>query len=86
MDRKMHLPKTSIDLVIEGLPLEWISRDIYSPYLERAREIVRHKEDSPFVAASIATGFPLISGDKHMRTAKVRRAIKVYEPREFLDA
>ena len=85
MERKMRLPEKSIELILEALPLEWISRDTYSPYLRRATEIVKYQADSPFVAASIATNFPFITGDKHLRTAKVRRAITVYEPREFVD-
>jgi predicted nucleic acid-binding protein len=86
MESKLRLPKKNIDLVIEALPLEWIHRDIYAPYIQRAGEIVRYRSDSPFVAASIATGFPLITGDKHLRTAKVRRVVRVYRPGEFLNA
>ena len=85
LQRKMGFSRKEILLIIEALPITWIPRDIYQPNLQRAISIVKTEQDAPFVAASIATGFPLISGDRHMRTVAVKRAIRAYEPREFLD-
>jgi predicted nucleic acid-binding protein len=86
LQRKMGFSRKEIQRIIEALPITWITRDIYQPRLQRAIKIVKTEQDSPFVAASIATGFPLISGDRHMLTVEVKRGIRAYEPREFLDA
>jgi predicted nucleic acid-binding protein len=83
LDLKMRLSKEPIDLIISSLSLEWIPREIYSRLLGRAMGIVRDQQDSPFVAASMATGFPLVTGDRHLLTPRVHRAIRVYKPSEF---
>lgn len=83
LELKMGLSKEQIDLIISALPLEWIPREVYSRLLGRAMGIVRNQQDSPFVAASMATGFPLVTGDRHLQTPKVHQAIRVYRPGEF---
>jgi predicted nucleic acid-binding protein len=85
LERKMSLDKGEIELIISALPIEWIPVEAYSRYLERATHIVRTQQDCPFVAASMATGFPLVTGDRHLLTPKVRQGIRVYKPREFAD-
>lgn len=83
LERKMGLSEEKIDIIISALPLDWIPRGVYSRLLKRAIRIVGNQQDSPFVAASLATGIPLVTGDRHLQTPRVRRAITVYKPGEF---
>lgn len=85
LERKMSPSKEEIEMIISALPIEWIPREIYSGHLKRATDIVKLQQDAPFLAASMATRFPLVTGDKHLRTPKARRVIRVYSPREFAD-
>lgn len=85
LERKMGLSRDDVEFIISSLPLRWIPHEVYSGHMERAVRAVGILQDAAFAAASLATGIPLVTGDEHLHTRKVRRPIKTYRPREFAD-
>lgn len=85
LERKMGLHHDDIEFIVSSLPLDWIPREVYAGYVRRAAGAVGVPQDAPFVAASLATGIPLVSGDAHLHTRKIRRLIRTHRPREFTD-
>jgi len=85
LERNMGLGRGEVEFVISSLPVSWIPREVYSHHLKRAVKIVEIPQDAAFVAASFATGIPLVTGDKHLQTQRVRRLVKTYTPREFAE-
>lgn len=85
LERNMDLSRGEVEFVISSLPVSWIPREVYSHNLKRAVKIVGIPQDAAFVAASFATGIPLVTGDKHLRTLRVRRLVKTYAPRDFAE-
>ena len=83
--RKMNMKRNEIELIIESLPIQWIPREAYLDQLQKAIRIVGKQPDAAFLAASLATGIPLITGDKDLQSQRVQRLTRTYRPREFAD-
>jgi predicted nucleic acid-binding protein len=81
--RKMNMNIDEIDSIIQSLPIQWIPREVYSHLLRKTIRTVGNQPDAAFLAASLATGFPLITGDKDLQSQRVQRLIKTYKPRDF---
>lgn len=84
LERKMRLSETDIQFIIASLPLEWIPKGVYVDHLGRAVKIVGVSADAAFLAASLATRIPLVTGDARLQTQKIRRIAGAHKPREFL--
>jgi predicted nucleic acid-binding protein len=72
--------------LISALPVEWVPREAYEERIKQAVSLLTHGEDAPVLATSLATHLPILSGDKHFRSEKVIRAVKVLTPRQFLES
>lgn len=83
LERKMNLNVDEVELIILSLPIQWIPRDAYSHELKKAIKIVGNQPDAGFLAASLATGIPLVTGDKGLQTQNVQRFTRAYRPRDF---
>jgi predicted nucleic acid-binding protein len=83
LERKMHTNKDEIELIIQGLPVQWIPREAYAHHLKTAIPIVGNQPDAAFLAASIATGIPLVTGDRDLQSQHVRRLAQTFAPRDF---
>ena len=59
--RRFYWDDDKIMSKIESLPVKWIEREIYDPFLERT--IVKHKPDKPVEAVAILLNCKLLSAD-----------------------
>ena len=83
LERNLSLVRDDAEFIISGLPIRWMPKEAYSRDLNRAMKAVKIPQDAAFLAASLATGMALVTGDRHLQTEKVRRLIKIYKPRDF---
>ena len=83
LERKMNMNVHEVELIILSLPIQWIPRDAYSHELRKAIQIVGNQPDAAFLAASLATGIPLVTGDKGLQTQNVQRFARTYRPHDF---
>jgi predicted nucleic acid-binding protein len=83
LQRKMNMNSNEIDSITQSLPIQWIPREIYSHQVKKAIQIVGNQPDAAFLAASLETGIPLITGDKDLQSQRVQRLVKTYKPRDF---
>jgi len=83
LERKMGMTRDEIELIIQSLPVQWIPREAYLHHLGSAMRIIGNQPDAAFLAASIATGIPLVTGDRGLQSPRVRRLAQTFRPRDF---
>ncbi len=83
LNRKMNMSAEEIEQLIQSLPIQWIPREAYLHQLKKAIRTVGNQPDAAFLAASLATGIPLATGDKDLQSNRVRRLAQTYRPREI---
>ena len=60
--------------VIAALPVKWIEKGVYTTAIGTARRYITHEADLPILACSLATGYNVASGDKHLLSIKPKIA------------
>ncbi len=70
--------------LVTAMPVEWIPRAVYENKIEEAASLLAHEEDSPVLAATLSIQLPVLSGDKHFHSKRVRNKVEVITPRQFL--
>ncbi len=65
LQKKLKASDEEIELVIEGLPITWINKELYQDYLKQTK--VKHKADKPIEALSIALNCGILSADSHFK-------------------
>ena len=83
--KKLGFVQDDAKFIISGLPIRWMPKEVYSRDLTRAMKSVKIPQDAAFLAASLATGIAMVTGDSHLQTEKARRLINIYKPRDFLE-
>ncbi len=63
--------------------ITFIPASEFLEFLPKAKELAPHSKDTPYIALSLATSSPILSGDKGLLEAP---KINVVSPREFLDS
>ena len=61
--------------------ITFISKEEFSEFLTKAKELAPHDKDVPYVALSLAANCPIFSGDKGLLNSKA----EVLPPRQVLD-
>ncbi len=65
-----------------ALPIEWLEEGIYRGSLAEARRLLRDPDDAPVLAAGLAIGCDIVSGDKDLHAAR-QRTVRVWKPSEL---
>ena len=65
LSRELELSQGDIFRIIDGLPIIWIEKEIYSEFLDKTK--VKHKADKPIEALSLALNCKILSADKHFK-------------------
>ncbi|UCE38499.1 MAG: putative toxin-antitoxin system toxin component, PIN family [Thermoplasmata archaeon] len=79
---KLSYKKEEITDLFESLPISWIESKIYEDKVKEATKLIKDKDDVPIVACSLATGYAIVTGDKHFLPVK-KSNIKVLRLRDF---
>ena len=69
--------------IIDGLPVEWIGKEIYTNYMKDT-EIIQHKSDRPVLALALALNCGILTFDRHFKAAK--RMVKLWKIKELLSS
>ena len=77
LKRETGLAEEKINKIIAGLPINWISKESYSPFLNKTK--VKHKADKPIEALVIALECKIITADKKFAKALGKRAADIDE-------
>ena len=65
LTKELNYSKEDIGKCIDALPIEWIGKEIYSPFLERTK--VKHKADKPVEAVALMVNCGILSADAHFK-------------------
>jgi predicted nucleic acid-binding protein len=71
---KLSCTKKEAREVIAALPVKWIEKGVYTTAIGTARRYITHEADLPILACSLATGYNVASGDKHLLSIKPKIA------------
>lgn len=66
LKEKLEYAGAEVRETVLVLPIKWIEKDAYAAAIEIARRYVTHKPDVPILATALATGYDVVSGDKHL--------------------
>jgi predicted nucleic acid-binding protein len=66
--------------LMDGITL--IPAEEFLKFLPKAKELAPHPKDAPYIALSLATSCPILSGDKGLLKLS---EVNVVSPRKFLD-
>jgi len=84
LKRNLGMTNGEASKVISSLPVEWVPKELYSDKIEEALSLIAHKSDAPTLALALAIRSPIISGDRHFQTRKVRKKARIFTPQQFL--
>ena len=65
LTKELNYSKEDIGKCIDALPIGWIEKEIYSPFLERTK--VKHKADKPVEAVALMINCGILSADAHFK-------------------
>jgi len=67
-----------------GLAIEFVPKEEFGKYLEKAKEVCSDKDDSPYVALSLSLGkVPIWSNDKELKEDCKEVGIRVLSTEEI---
>lgn len=68
LKREMKLTEEEIEIIMEGLPVSWIEREIYEPAMEKTN--VKHKPDKAVEALALILNCGILTADRHFEHIK----------------
>ena len=65
LKNKLSYSNEELDDLFESLPLTWLEYELYEDKIKKAAKLIEDKDDVPILACAMATGYPIVTGDKH---------------------
>lgn len=65
---RFELEENKINIVVGSLPVTWIEKELYEPFLEKTK--VKHKADKPIEAVALLLNCGILSADEHFKSIK----------------
>jgi predicted nucleic acid-binding protein len=62
---KLDYSEEELDDLFESLPISWLEHELYEDHMKKAMKLIKDKNDVPILACAMASGYPIVTGDKH---------------------
>ncbi|MHA1488655.1 MAG: PIN domain-containing protein [Promethearchaeota archaeon] len=84
--KKLGYNKDTINVLISKFSIIKVSQEKYNEYINRAKELIPHEEDFPFIATSLFLNCPIWSGNKkHFKCLENSKEIIWFNSRRLLN-